>query len=189
MWGRARGDDTPASVAGELDASDVVLSVDTARPVDHRQIAVREREARIFGEHLVGRVRQRELRERRARLVEQSDELKKKKAELTAKIEEAEADFSGYSENVAAEIKAAEERRAALESDRESRMGPMPTEVLAEYEKLLDAREGQAIAELDGRICQGCYVSVPNNIYVRLARGTTLVTCPSCNRILYLPEL
>ena len=122
-------------------------------------------------------------------LVEQSDELKKKKAELTAKIEEAEADFSGYSENVAAEIKAAEERRAALESDRESRMGPMPTEVLAEYEKLLDAREGQAIAELDGRICQGCYVSVPNNIYVRLARGTTLVTCPSCNRILYLPEL
>jgi predicted nucleic acid-binding Zn-ribbon protein len=37
-------------------------------------------------------------------------------------------------------------------------------------------------------VCQGCYVSVPNNIYVRLARCTELVYCPSCGRILYLRD-
>ena len=67
--------------------------------------------------------------------------------------------------------------------------GPVEQAVLVEYEKLLEAREGQAMALLDGRVCQGCYVSVPSNLYVRLARGREMVNCPSCGRILYLPEL
>ena len=67
--------------------------------------------------------------------------------------------------------------------------GPVAPGVLAEYEKLLDAREGQAMAELEGRICLGCYVTVPSNVYVRLARAVDLVICPSCGRILYLADL
>ena len=44
------------------------------------------------------------------------------------------------------------------------------------------------MAELEARVCQGCYVSAPSNIYVRLARRTELVFCPSCGRILYLRD-
>ena len=120
-------------------------------------------------------------------LVERREELDKSADAVRAAIAEAEKDFADYAANVATEIEAAESRRTELEEQRAARMGPMPDDVLAEYEKLLDAREGQAIAMLDDRICQGCYVNVPSNIYVRLARGTELVTCPSCNRILYLP--
>lgn len=121
-------------------------------------------------------------------LVEEAGELDRQAGELEAAIQEADAAFQEYAGNVASEIRAAEAKRQRLEEERAGRMGPMPPEVLAEYEKLIDAREGQAMALLEDRICQGCYVNVPSNIYVRLARGTELVTCPSCGRILYLPD-
>ena len=38
---------------------------------------------------------------------------------------------------------------------------------------------------LEGRICQGCYMQIPPNLGVQLARGASLVQCPSCDRILY----
>ena len=71
---------------------------------------------------------------------------------------------------------------AELDSVRER----LPASLLAMYNKLVDAREGMALAELQNKVCQGCYISVPPNIYVRIARATEIVQCPSCDRILYL---
>ena len=43
-----------------------------------------------------------------------------------------------------------------------------------------------ALAELDGKICQACHMEVPSNLYVKVARGTVLAQCPSCDRIFYI---
>ena len=56
------------------------------------------------------------------------------------------------------------------------------------YTDLLATREGEALALLVDQVCQGCYVSIPKNLAVRLLRGSELVQCPSCGRILYLPD-
>lgn len=124
-------------------------------------------------------------------LVEKVESLKKEVDAIEAKIAEAEIEFSEFSTNVDKEIADAERRRAELEAERSKRMegGEARRDVLEHYEKLLDAREGQAICMLDGRICQGCYVEVPSNTYVRLARAQEIVECPSCGRILYLPDM
>jgi hypothetical protein len=82
------------------------------------------------------------------------------------------------------------DKAAALETERKKRLSSeLPPDIQSHYEKLLQSREGQALSELDNRVCTGCHVSVPNNIYVRLARATELVFCPSCGRILYLREM
>jgi len=123
-------------------------------------------------------------------LVEEAETVQAEHDKLTADIETAERDFRELAANVDREVAAAEALRAELEARRASQLSGVDSPgVLEQYEKLLEAREGQAIAMLEGRICQGCYVSVPNNIYVRLARALELVPCPSCGRILYLPEL
>ena len=120
-------------------------------------------------------------------LVEEVERLKKDQDELKSGIAGLEEEFAEYSGNVEKEIAEAEAKREKLEAERNERMGSSLTpETRVMYEKLLDAREGEAMAELDNRVCQGCFVSVPNNIYVRLARCTELVPCPSCGRILYL---
>ncbi len=122
-------------------------------------------------------------------LVDEVDGHGKEKDELQSAIGEQEQEFEEYAANIQKEIQEAETRRQDLDDERKRRMtGPVAPEILTQYEKLLGAREGQAMALLDGRVCQGCYVSVPSNVYVRLARGTEIVPCPSCRRILYLPD-
>lgn len=122
-------------------------------------------------------------------LLEEVERMTREKEEVLARVDELEKEFGDYSTNVESEIQAAEARRQDLDDERRRRMtGPVEPTILTQYEKLLQAREGQAMAELDGRICQGCFVNVPSNIYVRLARAVDLVLCPSCGRILYLPD-
>ena len=64
----------------------------------------------------------------------------------------------------------------------------LPKSDLQLYERLLQAREGVALAELEGKICQGCFMEVPSNLYVTVARGTKLAQCPSCDRIFYIRD-
>jgi predicted nucleic acid-binding Zn-ribbon protein len=122
-------------------------------------------------------------------LVEQNDALKAKQNELSAAIAAEEAEFAVYDANVKAELDQSRARAERLLAKRRAHLqdARVSPDVLLQYEKLLDAREGEALALLESKTCMGCYTSVPNNVYVRLARGTELVTCPSCARILYLP--
>jgi predicted nucleic acid-binding Zn-ribbon protein len=122
-------------------------------------------------------------------LVAEIETLTAERDAMAAALKELEDEFSLYSTNVDKEAKDAQGQARALEAQRRERgSAELPPDVLGQYEKLLASREGQALAELEGRVCQGCYVSVPNNIYVRLARQTELVYCPSCGRILYLRD-
>lgn len=123
-------------------------------------------------------------------LVDQQKSLGEERDRLKAAINAAEAEYAGYKKNVDQELSQAKQRGAGLDVERKKRLsGSVAPDIRIQYEKLLDIREGRALAQLEGRICQGCNVSVPNNVYVRLARATELVVCPSCGRILYLPDL
>ena len=122
-------------------------------------------------------------------LVEEIDRLAAERLTAKAAVAELEQEFALYAQNVERETHETRERAEGMQRERKRRGGSeLSGDVLGTYEKLLASREGQALAELDGRVCQGCYVSVPTNIYVRLARYTELVPCPSCGRILYLRD-
>ncbi|MDF1798209.1 MAG: C4-type zinc ribbon domain-containing protein [Planctomycetota bacterium] len=117
------------------------------------------------------------------------EELAEKRLAVAAEIEEEEVHFAEFEENMKKEMADAEKRRAALEADRDKRLtGNLDRNVLDVYERLLDAREGMSLSMLDGRTCTACYMEVPQNLYVRIARAADLVLCPSCGRILYLPK-
>ena len=120
-------------------------------------------------------------------LVEESESISAIIDRTQAEIDKAEEVFAEFSANVDAETKVARARLDELESERAKRLSDeVSPESLELYERLLAAREGVALAELEGRICQGCYMEVPSNLYVRVARGTSLTQCPSCDRIFYI---
>jgi len=117
------------------------------------------------------------------------EELAEKRVALLEEIEEEEKVFAEFEENMKAEVQDATKRRDELESERSERLtGDLDRNVLDVYERLLDAREGMSLSMLDGRTCTACYMEVPQNLYVRIARAMELVLCPSCGRILYLPK-
>lgn len=116
------------------------------------------------------------------------EELAEKRVALVAEIEEEERVFAEFEQNMEAEVQDATKRRGELEAERAERLtGDLDRNVLDVYERLLDNREGMSLSMLDGRTCTACYMEVPQNLYVRIARAAELVLCPSCGRILYLP--
>jgi len=96
--------------------------------------------------------------------------------------------FAEFSGNVEREMADAGARYEKLDSERKKRLGSntIPAEALSKYTRLLAAREGVAIAQLEGRTCQACYIEIPTNLCVRVSRGSELVQCPSCDRILHV---
>ena len=122
------------------------------------------------------------------RLVEEVEGIEESAKSLGQEAADAQKVFLEFSANVDRELGAAKAKLAELESLRAQRKrSDIPDEALALYTRILGSREGVATAELDGRICQACYMEIPVNMVVRVQRGTELVQCPSCDRILFLP--
>jgi len=58
------------------------------------------------------------------------------------------------------------------------------------YESIREKRGGRAVVPLRSEACQGCYMHVPPQLYVRLKRGDEeIIRCPHCDRILYVESV
>ena len=115
---------------------------------------------------------------------QKTSELKELEADLKVHVtelgdfkKEIEAEMDEY----AVEVKQLEERRA------EAAEG-IPFKVIDIYEKVREAREGVGLACADGGTCGGCYMSITANDMQRLLTLKDVVTCRSCQRILYLSD-
>lgn len=120
------------------------------------------------------------------KMLEQAQERSAEAEQLRAKHAEELPVFKVFAGNVQSELEAARRRLAKLEEERSGiEESEIPADQLSLYQGLLERRDGEAMAELASLVCQGCFVSIPRNLYVRIMRGTELVQCPACNRILY----
>ena len=120
-------------------------------------------------------------------LISDADAVEAEAGRLSGEIEQAEALFGEFNENVEREMQHARARLTELLARRKDRLNPeLPPEAFDLYERLLASRDGVALAELESRICQQCYMEVPVNLYVRVAKGDSVVQCPSCDRIFYV---
>jgi predicted nucleic acid-binding Zn-ribbon protein len=76
-------------------------------------------------------------------------------------------------------------RMAALEAERVEIAQLVSKQNLRAYEDLRSQKGGQAVALLENGICQGCRVALPTSLVQRVRRGSEVVYCGSCQRILY----
>jgi predicted nucleic acid-binding Zn-ribbon protein len=77
------------------------------------------------------------------------------------------------------------DRLGALSVERDEIRKVISSKNLAVYDGLRIQKRGQAVALLENGICQGCRVALPTSLVQRVRRGTELVQCGSCQRILY----
>jgi hypothetical protein len=120
-------------------------------------------------------------------LVSDADAVEAEAKRIQGEIEQAEKVFADFAQNVERELAVARQKLGELEGRRKQRLSPdVDREAFTLYERLLGSREGIALAQLDSRICQQCYMEVPVNLYVRVAKGDRVVQCPSCDRIFYV---
>jgi predicted nucleic acid-binding Zn-ribbon protein len=78
-----------------------------------------------------------------------------------------------------------EEEGARLEERRSDVLVPLSPELLAKYDFIRSRRNGQAVVPVRDAVCQACYMDIPPQRFIELQRSEVLMTCPSCNRIMY----
>lgn len=76
-------------------------------------------------------------------------------------------------------------RMSVLEVQRVEIVELVSQQDLRAYEDLRKQKGGQAVALLENGICQGCRVALPTSLVQRVRRGSEVVYCGSCQRILY----
>jgi uncharacterized protein len=58
--------------------------------------------------------------------------------------------------------------------------------LLAEYERVLSARNGQALAAVVSGNCGGCHMHLPPQVVNEIKIGQSIIRCENCQRILYI---
>lgn len=69
---------------------------------------------------------------------------------------------------------------------REATTKGLPASVVRRYGMLREQRRGVAVVEARDGYCLGCNMNLPPQLYNTLFRGSELISCPHCQRILIL---
>ena len=86
------------------------------------------------------------------------------------------------------ELTIMQERIATLESQRKMATPQVDRAALSLYERVLAGREGLALVPLVKGSCGGCHMVQPPQVVSEVQLNAKLITCDSCNRILYLDQ-
>lgn len=76
----------------------------------------------------------------------------------------------------------------ALSSERHQFSSLVENRILAQYDRVRVARNGLGIVPAVGGRCKGCNMMLPPQQFNEVQRGTQLHSCPSCHRLLYVPN-
>jgi len=134
-----------------------------------------------------------EIKQEKGRVEEEILVLMESQERLTADIKDAEARFKsretqGKQEEAALQekLRAVEADLALVRSERAELARQLPAPVLADYDKLLKARGGLALAQVvKPNLCGGCRMTVTPQRLQELRAQSALLPCESCGRYLY----
>ncbi len=82
-------------------------------------------------------------------------------------------------------LKKAKQDVEKIKTEREEFSKNIDKNILSQYERLKESRDGQGIALIDGESCTGCNMVLRPQLIVQAARCKELVFCDNCSRILY----
>lgn len=89
-----------------------------------------------------------------------------------------------------ASLRTEAERLAGLltraDARREAQRATVPPRALHLYEDIRRRKGGIAVAHVQGSMCSGCRVTVPESVRRRAFQPDQLAQCPNCERILYV---
>jgi len=114
--------------------------------------------------------------------------------ELEVTVGAAQADFDNATGEATKVKQRVESDKAGLDSELTRVQGELkvaeanlPAELKADYDRVAKVRGEEALAEVDGEVCGGCFQMLTPNMMNELYLSRP-VFCKSCGALLYLPE-
>jgi len=99
-----------------------------------------------------------------------------------------EARRTALEEKIAAAMEEIDTSLASLAAEREGLVASLPADIMAEYDRLRESKNGIAVGVLQDGHCSACRVEFPEGKLVGLQAGPEVATCPQCHRILIVEK-
>ncbi len=118
--------------------------------------------------------------------MEIADQAEKELRERAPEVEKLGADmaerFKGFDE----QARVQQQQLDTARTERERLLNELPKPMSALYKRISSRiRDGVAMAEARNGACTACYMALRPQIMADVRRGTEVITCDNCNRILY----
>lgn len=124
------------------------------------------------------------------------EELEARLKDLDAKITDRNNLISATEKELAEAKSEVGDELTKLEQQRNEAGSNLPDDIIAKFERLAEAYDGEAMAEIEEQDrkrleynCGGCFMQVPvDRVNALLLGKEEVVICPSCSRILYVAD-
>lgn len=107
-------------------------------------------------------------------------------------LENLKNEFSGSDQQIKTDIDSL--RKKIIESENESGiykekfntlLAELSPNIKSRFAKLINSKDGIAIAKLNGEICSRCNFQIPSSLAVSATSGNSIETCTNCGRFIY----
>ncbi|MBU4343124.1 MAG: hypothetical protein KKG21_03850 [Candidatus Omnitrophica bacterium] len=128
------------------------------------------------------------IEEEMLRLMDEIEVAKKKIAEEKELFKKEEGAAQKEKDRVDVRAKEIEARSKDLSWQRNEIVPNIDKQLLAKYERVLKNKDGLAIVRIENSACGGCHMNLPPQVVSESKLKEEIVTCGSCNRILYVDD-
>ena len=118
---------------------------------------------------------------------ESIDQLEKLAADAQQKVNGSKDELAKAEQQIAASAESLQADVTRLERELKEAESALPADFKVDYDRIVRAKGEDALAQVDGDTCGGCFQSIRANQQNDLQMGRA-VFCSSCGRLLYLPE-
>ena len=112
---------------------------------------------------------------------------------LQGSIAEGEQNLAAFTANIAlrkvdvqGQLKKLEAEIASDQTERNATTAGLNALLIKRYTMLREKRQGIAVVEARDGSCLGCNMNIPPQMYNNLYKGLELITCPHCQRMLFI---
>jgi len=118
-------------------------------------------------------------------LMEQAETHQKTISEEQAKCDAGEKEPAEAKAEMEQQTKELDSDKSKVLEKRENKAKNISQALLKKYDRLRDNRNGLAVAGATSGVCQGCFMNIPPQLFNELLREQELLSCPTCNRMLF----
>ncbi|MBI5848705.1 MAG: hypothetical protein HZB31_12315 [Nitrospirae bacterium] len=116
------------------------------------------------------------------------DATQKEYQEFGENVKREEENILGFKKELEADVARLEQELGQLKQERVGLVAQVDADTYNMYLKLLRDGKGVAVARAEDNICLGCDMNIPPQLTLEIRKGSELVHCPQCYRILYCED-
>jgi uncharacterized protein len=128
------------------------------------------------------------LEEQLKKSAQELEAVSKEATEIASQMTKAEQERSSQAQTVSGQESQFGTEIESLMKERGKYTGGVESRILAQYDRVRGARGGLGIVPAVGGRCKGCNMMVPPQLYNEIQKVLQLHACPSCHRILFVPQ-